>query len=73
MVDKGLREHILGIIFFSVLSTVISFIMITTLVFFVTDSSGVQEHVGECAIASAIATLGWFHQLGQQITIQSSS
>jgi hypothetical protein len=73
MVDKGLREHILGIIFFSVLSTVISFIMITTLVFFVTDSNGFQEHVGECAIASAIATLGWFHQLGQQVTIQSSN
>jgi len=72
MIEKGLLEHIIGIIFFSVLSTVISFIMIATLIFFVTDWNGVQEHIGECAIASAIATLGWFHQLGQQITIQSS-
>lgn len=73
MLEKGLLEHILGITFFSVLSTVISFIMIIILVFFVAGWSGVQEHVGECAIASAIATLGWFHQLGQQITIQSSN
>jgi hypothetical protein len=72
MKGKELFEHILGIIFFSVLSNIVCFIVLISLVFLVTDWSGVQERVGECVIASAIATLGWFRQLGQQITIKFS-
>jgi hypothetical protein len=65
MMSQEVKEHIAGTIFFSILSTSITCMMFILVVFFITDWSGVQEHIGECIIASAIATLGWFHQLGQ--------
>jgi hypothetical protein len=65
MISKEVKEHIAGMIFFSILSIPINCIIFILMVFFITDWSGVQEHIGECIIASAIATLGWFHQLGQ--------
>jgi hypothetical protein len=65
MIDKKTKKHILGILFFSAMSISITFVIFMLLVFLVTDWSGVQAHVGECAIASAIASLGWFHQLAQ--------
>lgn len=65
MISKEVKEHIAGMIFFSILSIPITCMIFILMVFFITDWSGVQEHIGECIIASAIATLGWFHQLGQ--------
>jgi ABC-type transport system involved in multi-copper enzyme maturation permease subunit len=65
MMDKTTKEHILGMIFFSIMSISISFMILVLLILLVTGLDGVQEHVGECIIASAIASLGWFHQLAQ--------
>lgn len=59
------KEHIAGMIFYSALSIPITSLIFILAVFIVTDWNGVQEHVGECIIASAIVTLGWFHQLSQ--------
>lgn len=59
------KGHIAGMIFYSVLSISITCLIFMLVVFLVTDWSGVQEHIGECVIASAITTLGWFHQISQ--------
>lgn len=57
------KERIAGTVFLSIMSISVSFILILLLVLLVTGWSGVQEHIGECVIASAILSLGWFHQL----------
>jgi hypothetical protein len=54
-------KRIAGATFLSIMSISITCIIFILVVFFVTDWSGVQEHIGECIIASAIVTLGWFH------------
>lgn len=56
-------KYIAGAIFFSIMSISITSIIFILVVFFVTDWSCVQEHIGECIIASAIVTLGWFINL----------
>lgn len=56
-------KYIAGAIFFSIMSILITSIIFILVVFFVTDWSHVQEHIGECIIASAIVTLGWFINL----------
>ncbi|MBL4797323.1 MAG: hypothetical protein JKY50_07910 [Oleispira sp.] len=65
MMDQQLKEHILGIIFFSTMSIAVSFIVFILPVFLITGWEGVQSHIGACIIASSIASLGWFHQLVQ--------
>ena len=57
------KERIAGTVFLSIMSISVSFILILLLVLLVTGWSGVQEYIGECVIASAILSLGWFHQL----------
>jgi hypothetical protein len=56
---------IAGATFLSIMSISITCIIFMLIVLFVTDHGGVQEHIGECIIASAIVTLGWFHQFGK--------
>jgi hypothetical protein len=51
--------------FLSTISISITCIIFILVVFFVTDWSGVQEHIGECILASAIVNLGWYHQFGK--------
>lgn len=65
MMDQKLKEHILGIMFFSTLSILVSFTVFILPVCFITGWEGVQDHIGACVIASSIASLGWFHQLAQ--------
>jgi hypothetical protein len=63
-VSEEVKGRIGGSIFLSIMSISITCIIFILVVFFVTDWRGVQEHVGECIIASAIVTLGWFYQFG---------
>lgn len=65
MMEQKLKEHILGIIFFSTMSISVSFMIFILPVFIITGWEGVQDHIGECIIASSIASLCWFHQLAQ--------
>jgi hypothetical protein len=55
-------KRIAGLIFLSIISISMTCIIFILVAFFVTDWSGVQEHVGECILASAIVNSGWFHQ-----------
>lgn len=54
-----------GVIFLSIISISMSCIIFILVASFVTDWSGVQEHIGECILASAIVNSGWFHQFGK--------
>jgi hypothetical protein len=63
-VSEEVKGRIGGSIFLSIMSISITCIIFILIVFSVTDWSGVQEHIGECIIASSIVTLGWFHQFG---------
>ncbi|MBL4799463.1 MAG: hypothetical protein JKY50_18830 [Oleispira sp.] len=63
-VSEEVKGRIAGAIFLSIVSISITCIIFILTVLFVTDLSGVQEHIGECIIASAIVTLGWFYQFG---------
>lgn len=58
-------KRIAGVIFLSIISISMTCIIFILVAFFVTDWGGVQEHVGECILASAIVNLGWFHQFGR--------
>jgi hypothetical protein len=62
--SEEVKGRIGGSIFLSIMSISITCIIFILVVFFVTDWSGVQEHIGECIIASSIVTLGWFYQFG---------
>jgi hypothetical protein len=63
-VSEEVKGRMGGSIFLSIMSISITSIIFILVVFFVTDWSSVQEHIGECIIASAIVTLGWFYQFG---------
>jgi hypothetical protein len=62
--SEEVKGRIGGSIFLSIMSISITCIIFILVVFFVTDWSGIQEHIGECIIASSIVTLGWFYQFG---------
>jgi hypothetical protein len=62
----GLRlRGITEAVFLSTISISMTCIIFILVVFFVTDWSGVQEHIGECILASAIVNLGWYQQFGK--------
>lgn len=63
-VSEEVKGRIAGSIFISIVAISITSLLFILILLFVTGWVGVQEHVGECIIASAIVTLGWLYQFG---------
>jgi len=63
--DIKTKEHVTGIFVFSVGANLVGFLLFSLLIWLVSGIEGLQENIGECVIASAILSLGWFHNLGQ--------
>ncbi|MEH6447831.1 MAG: hypothetical protein V7765_04135 [Oleispira sp.] len=63
--DIKTKEHVSGIFVFSIGASLVGFVLFSLLIWLISGIGGVQENLGECAIASAIFSLGWFHNIGQ--------
>jgi len=63
--DIKTKERVTGIFVFSVGANLVGFLLFSLLIWLVSGIEGLQENIGECVIASAILSLGWFHNLGQ--------
>ena len=63
-VSEEVKGRIAGSIFISIVAISITSLIFILILLSVAGWIGVQEHIGECIIASAIVTLGWCYQFG---------
>jgi hypothetical protein len=63
--DVKKKEHVSGVFVFSVGANLVGFVLFSLLIWLISGIEGFQENLGECVIASAIFSLGWFHNIGQ--------
>ena len=62
--SQEVKGRIAGSIFISIVAISITSLIFILILLSVAGWVGVQEHIGECIIASAIVTLGWLYQFG---------
>lgn len=62
-VSEEVKGRIAGSIFISIVAISITSLIFILILLSVTAWIGVQKHIGECILASAIVSLGWFINL----------
>jgi hypothetical protein len=59
------KEYVSGLFVFNVGANLVEFVLFSLLIWFISGMEGLQVNLGECVIASAIFSLGWFNNIDQ--------